>query len=78
MEAIEFETFLKKGKINLPEKYKEMTNKKVKVILLFESKDELNRNKNVKDKKKDVLEFFNQYQIDLKDFRFNRDEIHER
>lgn len=70
MHAIEFQTHIKNGIIEVPEPYKEMEWKNVKVIILAEEKRETSS---------DIIEELLNSPIRMPDFSpLNRNEIHER
>jgi hypothetical protein len=74
MQSIEFESISDNGIIKIPEHYQEWFQKPVKVILLaMES---------IRPKKShtndEVKNFFENIQIDLSGYHFNRDEANER
>lgn len=70
MHAIEFQTNIKNGMIEVPEPYKELEWNNVKVIVLAEDKRETSS---------DLIEELLNSPIRMPDFSpLNRDEIHER
>lgn len=74
MQAIEFETYIKNGVIEIPERYKDFNEKKIKVIIMAEEDKPLS-----KDKIDRYLESVEKYSFDLPtDYKFDRDELHER
>lgn len=83
MYAVEFITSIKNGIVHIPDQYKELQQKEsVKILILMEEpgKDISN---GINDMKKpeipgDIENFFNKFQIDLTDYKFNRDEANER
>ena len=83
MYAIEFITSIKNGIVHIPDQYKELQQKEsVKILILVEEpgKDILHSINNInKPKTSDNTEnFFDKFQIDLTDYKFNRDEANER
>ncbi|OHD14278.1 MAG: hypothetical protein A2086_09600 [Spirochaetes bacterium GWD1_27_9] len=72
MEAIEFETDIKNGIIKIPSKYNNFLNRKVKLIILSEESAQYNQ------KDYSTEDFFSKYNIDLKNYKFNRDELYDR
>ncbi len=71
MQAIEFETVSKDGIIKIPDSYQDFISKPLKVILLRADEPE----KTSPDK---VDEFFDGINIDLSEYKFDRDEANER
>jgi hypothetical protein len=77
MQTIEFTTESRDGMISIPKQYKDLFRKYFKVILkenkestpLTSSQDRINE---------EVKSFFENIQIDLSQYRFNRDEANER
>jgi len=69
MYAIEFETVANEPYIKIPE-FERFKGHKLKVILLDTQDD--------KSKKRDDLDFFDKFELDLSNFKFNRDEANER
>lgn len=72
MQAIEFTTASENGVIKIPANYGDWYSKPLKVILLTDAEDAGNPTKT------DLYEFFDQFQADLTNYHFNREEIHER
>lgn len=67
MKAIEFKAKTDKGIIKIPKQIKNQLNQEVRVILLFEEKE------------KDVGQHhFTAAKIKTREFKFNREEAHER
>jgi len=69
MYAVEFETVANEPYIKIPE-FERFKGHKLKVILL-DTQDE-------KSKNRDDLDFFDKFELDLSNFKFNRDEANER
>jgi hypothetical protein len=83
MYAIEFITSIKNGIVHIPDQYKELQQKdSVKILILVEEQEkEILYGMN--DMKKPEISgnaeiFFDKFQIDLTDYKFNRDEANER
>ena len=67
MYAIEFQSTIDKGVIQIPTQYIDKINNKVKVIVLSEEKKKTKKNNR-----------FNIVEIDTKNFKFNREEANAR
>lgn len=75
MKAIEFNAESHKGAIKIPETYRDWYEKKpLRVILLTIDEDKAIKS----DKSRNIRMFFNKINIDLNNYRFNRDESNER
>jgi hypothetical protein len=70
MYATEFQTVINEPYIQVPN-YEAFKGHEVRVVFL-----DLNNSK--KEVKKNNLDFFDKFQLDLSDFKFNRDEANER
>jgi len=77
MQAIEFTYESRDGLISIPKQYKDWFRKSFKVILLAatESKPVASSQDHINE---EVKSFFENIQIDLSQYRFNRDEANER
>ena len=71
MYATEFQTVAKEPYIKIPE-FEKFKDKEIKVVILTENLDYLDN------EKKDDLDFFDKYQFDLSNFKFDREEANER
>jgi len=72
MNAIEFETISHDGKIDIPQKYSEWFEKPVKVILLSQE------NLTIQQQKDQAKTFFQNMQLDLTEYQFDREEANGR
>lgn len=83
MYAIEFLTSIKNGIVHIPDQYKELQEKEsVKILILVEDQGEdikydVNDMKNP-ERSDNTDNFFDKFQIDLTDYKFNRDEANAR
>jgi len=83
MYAIEFLTSIKNGIVHIPDQYKELQEKEsVKILILVEDQGE-DIKYDVNDMKNPEMSdntdnFFDKFQIDLTDYKFNRDEANAR
>ncbi len=75
MQTIEFESKSYNGIIQIPKIHKDWYDKTLKVILFKGSEPEI-RKKDTE--KSDIIRFFDRFNADLTDYRFNRDEANER
>ena len=81
MQAIEFTTASEDGVIKIPTDYEEWFSKTVKVILLrdvevtMSDKSAVNK---LQEEQTELYTFFDQFQADLTDYHFDREEAHER
>jgi len=71
MEAIEFISVIEGGKINIPNKYSDILNQKVRVIILLEPQQPPKKKVAKKDR-------FTALKIKTKGFKFDRDEANKR
>jgi len=76
MQAIEFEYQLQNGLIQVPKHYQHWFQKPVKVILL--ATDKIAKKPQTESINEEVKNFFENLQIDLSEYHFNRDEANER
>jgi len=75
MNAIEFEAIAQNGVLKIPDEYSEWYNQSLKVILLVDSL------KNVAKKSpstEEIQAFFAAKQVDLQDYKFDREEANAR
>lgn len=75
MNAIEFEAIAQNGVLKIPDEYSEWYNQSLKVILLVDSL------KNVTKKSpstEEIQAFFATKQVDLQDYKFDREEANAR
>ncbi len=77
MQAIEFTYESRDGVISIPKQYKDWFRKSFKVILL-ENKESTPLTSSQYRINEEVKSFFENIQIDLSQYRFNRDEANER
>ena len=70
MYATEFKTFIDKPFIEIPE-YENFKGQEVRVVLLSLDNQKIEKSNN-------KLDFFDKYQLDISNFRFDRDEANER
>lgn len=75
MKTIRFSTKAKNGIITIPKKYQKFLSNPVKVTLQVEAKE---KEKHMKSTNTDIDMFFGKFQIDLRNYRFNRDDANER
>jgi hypothetical protein len=76
MQTIEFECHLKNGLIQVPKHYQNWFQKSVKVRLL--ATDKIAKKPQKDSINEEVKNFFENIQIDLSGYHFNRDEANER
>jgi hypothetical protein len=77
MHAVEFESSIKNGLIQIPQNYKNLQEvSSVRLVVMYDLEDEIDK-KNLASLKT-VDNLFNKFQIDLSDYKFNRDEANER
>jgi len=83
MYAVEFITSIKNGVVRIPDQYKELQQKEsVKILILMEEPGK-DISYGINDMRKseisgDIENIFDKFQIDLTDYKFNRDEANER
>jgi len=75
MQTIEFESRSYNGIIEIPKIHKEWYDRTVKVILLTETEPEI-RDRDTD--KSELMRFFDNFNADLTDYKFDRDEANER
>lgn len=77
MKTVEFPAKVKDGMIVIPKKYQKLLSRPVQVVLKVY--DSGKRESVSKKKKNDEIDlFFDQFNYDLKKFKFNREEANER
>ncbi len=76
MQAIEFNYESSDGMISIPKQYKDWFKKSFKVVLLATESPSLTSSQDSINE--EVKSFFENIQIDLSQYRFNRDEANER
>ncbi len=74
MQAIEFMTATQDGIIQIPPVYKDWFSTSVRVILLSGLESEISQNDNSDDTP--LHHFFDQFNADLTEYEFNREETH--
>jgi hypothetical protein len=75
MQSIEFKSNTRNGIVKLPEIYRDWFDKTVKVILVREPETgHIVKNAG----NQDLKEFFYRFEVDMNDWRFDRDEANER
>jgi len=75
MQTIEFESRSYNGIIEIPKIHKDWYDRTVKVILLTETEPEI-RDRDTD--KSELMRFFDNFNADLTDYKFDRDEANER
>ncbi|MCI4399359.1 MAG: hypothetical protein JHC37_02240 [Campylobacteraceae bacterium] len=81
MYAIEFEAPIQNGVVHIPSEYKELQETdRAKVIIMIKEPISaiVSSIKNISTTADDVDMVFNKFQIDMTNFKFNRDEANER
>jgi hypothetical protein len=77
MHAVEFESSIKNGLIQIPQNYKNLQEvSSVRLVVMYDLEDETDK-RNIAPLKT-VDDIFDKFQIDLSGYKFNRDEANER
>jgi len=80
MYAIEFDTSIKNGIVQIPEKYQELRNQKtVRLVVIYNCPTSYNINRDATSGRMDSVDMiFDKFQIDFSNFKFDRNDANAR